>query len=146
MTDSKTRTKRRISKRKVTSAVISGLLLLVALLMLFPLYMIFINSFKGFFQFIINPLSWPDPWTLANYEYAVESFSYFRLLLNNVIYEAASLTLIVLLGAMAGYTIARRPSRLKRIIYGYIVMGITLPTYTALYPQIKLISHNETQR
>lgn len=132
--------KKRLSKTKVYAGIVSGLLLLVAVLMLFPLYMIFINSFKGFFQFIISPLSWPDPWTLANYEYAIESFDYFRLLLNNVIYEVVSLLFIVLIGAMAGYTIARRPGKLKRIIYGYIVMGITLPTYTALYPQVKLIS------
>lgn len=134
------RIKKRFTKRRVLSALTSFLLLLVALLMLFPLYIIFANSFKNIFQFYSNPIAWPNPWTLANYEYAFESFNYFRLLLNNIIYEGVSLTFIVLFGAMAGYTIARRPSRLKRIIYGYIVMGITLPTYTALYPQVKLIA------
>lgn len=132
--------KRRITKKKVTSLLVTIFCLCVALIMLFPMYMVYINSFKSFFQFIVDPLALPDPWTLKNYEYAVQSFNYIRLLLNNIIYEVVSLFLIVLFGSMAGYTIARRPSRLKRIIYGYIVMGITLPMYTALYPQIKLVN------
>ena len=73
----------------------------MAVFMLFPMYMIYINSFKNFFQFIIDPLSLPKPWTLKNYEYAVESFNYFRLLLNNLVFESVSLFFIVLLGAMA---------------------------------------------
>ena len=128
------------TKRRVISMLVTLFCLFTAVMMLFPMYMIFMNSFKTFFQFIVDPLALPNPWTLNNYIYAVESFDYFRLLLNNIIYEVISLFFIVLLGAMAGYTIARRPSRLKRIIYIYIVMGITLPMYTALYPQIKLIS------
>lgn len=128
------------TKQRIQSILITLFCLCTALIMLFPMYMIYINSFKKFFQFIVDPLALPDPWTLMNYQYAVESFNYFQLLLNNVIFEVVSLFFIVLLGAMAGYTIARRPSRIKRLIYIYIVMGITLPTYTALYPQIKLIS------
>lgn len=132
--------KKFFTKKRICSILITLFCLCMAVFMLFPMYMIYINSFKNFFQFIIDPLSLPKPWTLKNYEYAVESFNYFRLLLNNLVFESVSLFFIVLLGAMAGYTIARRPSRFKRIIYIYIVMGITLPTYTALYPQIRLIS------
>lgn len=132
--------KKFFTKKRICSILITLFCLCMAVFMLFPMYMIYINSFKNFFQFIIDPLSLPKPWTLKNYEYAVESFNYFRLLLNNLVFESISLFFIVLLGAMAGYTIARRPSRFKRIIYIYIVMGITLPTYTALYPQIRLIS------
>lgn len=128
------------AKKKLAGCLVTLLFLCVALLMLFPMYMIYMNSFKKFFQFIVDPLALPKPWTLQNYKYAINSFNYFALLGNNMIYEVASLFFIVLFGSMAGYTIARRPSRLKRLIYIYIVMGITLPTYTALYPQIKLIS------
>lgn len=134
------RKRKYFTRKRICSWIVTALFLLVAISMLFPLYMVFINSFKSFFQFIIDPLAWPKPWTVINYEYAVESFNYFKLLLNNMIYELVSLLFIVLFGAMAGYTIARRPSRLKKAIYTYIVMGITLPVYTALYPQIKLLS------
>ena len=93
--------KKFFSKKRICSILITLFCLCMAVFMLFPMYMIYINSFKNFFQFIIDPLSLPKPWTLKNYEYAVESFNYFRLLLNNLVFESVSLFFIVLLGAMA---------------------------------------------
>lgn len=132
--------KKRVTAKQVKGWSITVLFLLIGCLQFFPLYMVYINSFKNLFQFVKDPLALPDPWTLQNYEYAFQSFNYLRLLLNNLIFEGASLFFIVLLGAMAGFTIARRPSKLKKAIYAFIVFGITLPTYTALYPQIALLN------
>ena len=121
-------------------SLVSGLLLLLAAAMLFPLLMIFMNSFKGLRQFLANPLSIPAPWTIENYQLVINKVDFFWLLKNNLIVELLSLILIVLISAMAGFTIARRPSKLKKVLYTYVVLGITLPTFTVMIPQISLIN------
>lgn len=126
--------------QKNSKRLITLLMAAIIVIMLFPLFLIVNNSFKGLRPFLKNPLALPNPFIIDNYKYVFQKVNYFRLLLNNIVVIAGSLVLIVLFGGMAGFTIARRPSKLKKAIYIYIILGITLPVYTMLYPQIKLIN------
>jgi len=111
----------------------------VSLVMVFPIYVIFTNSFKSLREFYESPIQLPSALYLNNYDFVFGNVSYFRLLGNNMIVLTCSLALLIFTGAMAGYVIARRPTRLKKLIYLFFVFGITLPTFTMLVPQIKLI-------
>lgn len=126
--------------RKLKKAMVSCSMFLVIVVMVFPFYIIFTNSFKNLRQFYESPISLPHELFLGNYEYVISKLSYFRNLLNTGIVLLGSLLFIILFGSLAGFVIARRPSRLKRGLYSFFVLGITLPTFTMLIPQVKLIT------
>jgi raffinose/stachyose/melibiose transport system permease protein len=47
--------------------------------------------------------------------------------INSTIITVAAVTLLVLFGAMVGYVLQRRPSRLSRVTYGFILAGLMIP-------------------
>lgn len=46
---------------------------------------------------------------------------------NSILITVASVTLLVLFGAMIGYVLQRRPSRTSNIIYGFALAGLMIP-------------------
>ncbi|MBP5307938.1 MAG: carbohydrate ABC transporter permease [Clostridia bacterium] len=129
----------KITGKKIKKSAVTLLMIPVIVIMVFPLYLLVTNSFKTIREFYANPLSLPSKLYLDNFKYVLEKQKYFSLLLNNVIIVFGSIALLVLFGAMAGYVLGRSRGRVMRILYSYVVLGITLPTYTMLLPQLKLI-------
>lgn len=125
--------------KKIKKSIVTLFMCLLIVIMVFPFYIIFTNSFKTLRQFYESPITLPKELFLGNYQYVVENLPYFRGLLNNFIVLIGSLILIIAFGSMAGFIIARRPSRVKKALYSFFVLGITLPTFTMLIPQVKLI-------
>lgn len=128
-----------LKKKKIKKYIVSFAMLLLAVLMVFPFYIVFVNSFKNLREFYDSPIRIPENWYLGNYNYVIGKLDYFGNLLNNVIVLFCSLLFIILFGALAGFVIARRPGRLKKCLYSFFVLGITLPTFTMLIPQVRLI-------
>lgn len=129
----------RLQARRQRGLLVSLLMVLVAIAMVFPFYIIGVNSFKDLRQFYESPIFLPSTLYLVNYEHVLGSLNYFQGLLNNVIVLGSTLGITILFGSMAAYVIARRPSRLKHFVYLFFILGITLPTFTMLIPQVKLI-------
>jgi len=126
--------------RKSKKTGVTLLMIIIIGIMLFPYYMLVNNSFKTLRALSYNSLALANPPTLDNYITVIERTEYFRRIINNFIIMIPSLAFIVLFGAMAGYIIARRPSRATRFIYIYIILGIAMPSFTILYPHVRLIS------
>jgi len=124
---------------KAKKTIVTLLMIIPIIIIMFPFYMLINNSLKSLRAMTNNSLALAIPPIFDNYITVIQSVNYFRRLLNNFIVIIPSLALIVLLGAMAGYVVARRPSRVTKIIYVYIILGVALPGFTALYPQIRLI-------
>lgn len=129
-----TRNSKKNKKSLVTLSMVA-----VIIIMIFPFYIISTNSFKSLRQFYDSPITFPKDFFLGNYQYVISNLNYFSSLFNNLVVLIGSLVMIILFGSLAGFIIARRPSKLKKFIYMFFVFGITLPTFTMLIPQVKLI-------
>ena len=124
---------------KTKKTIVTLLMIIPILVMLFPFYLLINNSFKSLRGMMLNALRPAIPPIFDNYVIVAQRVDYFQRILNNFIVILPSLAFIILFGAMAGYIIARRPSRLTRASHTYIILGIALPAFTILYTQVRLI-------
>lgn len=127
------------TKEIINKYLINTILIIIALVEAYPIFLIVINSFKNTKQFISNPLGIPTTISFDNMLNAMGRMNYFNALKNNMIILALSLTTIVFLASLAAFPIAKRPSKAKNIIYSYFLSGMVLPSFTALVPIILLM-------
>jgi len=104
-------------------------LITYSLLVLFPILLVFMNSFKDQMAIFAAPLSPPTPATfsLAGYRTLFEVANFPRYFLNSLIVTGASLFLIVFLGAMAAWALAEYRFRLNTFLALYLALGIMVP-------------------
>lgn len=113
----------------------SHLLLLVwTLLTVYPFLWMIITSFKSDQEIFFSPWSWPAAPQWDNFARAWTDASIGRYFLNSLIVVAGSLTLTLLLSAMAAYVLARFPFPGNRLIYYTFLVGLMFPVFLALVP------------
>ena len=134
--------KSRISKSKVSSAIITAFLIIGCFTILFPLYMTIIIAFKSPAEMtndIGGALSFPQSFSFDNFAEAIRVTDFWRSLSNSVIITGASILLSIIIHSMAGYAIGRNMKRKKsyRLIYFYIVSGMFVPFAILMMPLVK---------
>ena len=103
------------------------LIVLLGLVYLVPFYILVIMSIKRSDDFSSKWLP-PRYLTFENYVNAWQSANIPRALLNNLIITVGVVCLVIIIGAMAAYPLARRKTKLNTAIYSGIVSLIVLPS------------------
>lgn len=124
----------KIGKIKISILVKYIVLILVAIMMLYPLFWIAISSVKENSEIFARPFSLPEVYKLENYRLAWEIANIPTHLLNSVIYAATTVVCVVIISSMSAYVIARMTSGRK--IYDYFSLGIMLPINAIIIPFI----------
>ncbi len=104
-------------------------LITYSLFVLFPILLVFMNSFKDQMAIFAAPLSPPTPATfsLEGYRTLFDVANFPRYFANSLIVTGASLFLIVFLGAMAAWALAEYRFRLNTSLALYLALGIMVP-------------------
>ena len=117
---------------KMRKTVLSGLKQLLCLflgvLILAPFYVALVNSFKTKGEASDMSAALPSALQWGNYLVVIQKGKLVMSFLNSLLYSTASVTLCVLLAVMAAYVISRNRTRLNRVMYYFLVLGIVLPT------------------
>ncbi len=95
-----------------------------------PFLFIFITAAKTKQDAASLTFTLPQEWRLLqNFIEVIQTRNYMLLLayFNSTIITVAAVSLLVLLGAMVGYILQRRPSGWNRIIYGCVLAGLMIP-------------------
>jgi raffinose/stachyose/melibiose transport system permease protein len=116
-------------KRKLRFNNLGTYLILSAwvLIVLFPIYTLLINSFKAQREIFDNPFALPKVFTLEGYQNAIEVGHFEILFRNSIILTVSSLLLILLLGSLAAYALARWKSPVSNVIYFFFIIGMLIP-------------------
>ena len=139
---------------KVLSIVI---LVILAILFLFPLYWIVTGAFKPATDIYATKPVWaPSEWVSTNFENLFnrrsaplfEMFGLqgptvpaaFRWLINTVFMAVAAMILTCITAAMAGYALAKKRFRGRAILFGLIVCAMALPKQVILIPLLREMS------
>ncbi|SHI57008.1 raffinose/stachyose/melibiose transport system permease protein [Tessaracoccus bendigoensis DSM 12906] len=104
-----------------------------------PLYWIVITSFRtqsGFFS--ENPLIPPAEPTLANYQLVLEN-DFWRYLLNSLIVTGVAVALILVVGFLFAYTIARTTNKKTRALFNVMLIGLAIPLQATIIPVYLMI-------
>ncbi|WP_202502245.1 carbohydrate ABC transporter permease [Streptomyces sp. SID5785] len=143
--DRKTASDRRPTRdRKLTQAVASSdrrfavvshtLLILWSVIVIVPMLWVLVSSFKSTGEILSSPFSLPDHWRVENYTHAWTDASIGKYFLNSVIVVVCALVLVMLLGAMCAYVLARFQFPGRRVIYYVMLAGLTFPVFLAIVP------------
>lgn len=112
------------------------LLILVACFMVFPIVLIFINSFKSNGEILSGMLTLPSQWNLGNYKEAIAKMNFFRKFINTIMVSAASVAGIILFGSMAAYKITRVKNKTSNGIYYGILFTMAIPFQVLMVPVV----------
>ena len=114
--------------RKLAKSVAVNILAWVlSIILITPLVLIIINSFKSSAAAAEMSLRLPDSIHLENFKTVIERGKLGTTFLNSLIYSTFSVLLCTLTSAMSAFVLSRNRSKFNKIIYFLIVLGMAMP-------------------
>lgn len=118
------------------------LLTLGFLLIIAPLYLVVINSFKTLEEAGKNFFSFPSSFNLVNFQSLFSNNNYWIFAKNSLIISVVSAGIILILVPSVSYAIARNyTKRYYKGIYFYLLMGLFIPSQVIMLPVTKLMTN-----
>ncbi|MEF2595224.1 MAG: carbohydrate ABC transporter permease [Lachnospiraceae bacterium] len=122
--------------------VLRNIILLCGLiLILFPLWLVLINSFKTLEEAGKNFFALPSRLNFDNYRELFANSNYWIFLRNSLKITVISIILILILVPSISYAIARNfNKKYYKTIYYYLLLGLFIPSQVVLLPVTKMMS------
>ena len=114
-------------------------LVLLAALWMVPFYFLIVVSLKPTAEIFRSPIAPPSHLAFSNYLQAWVAGSLGRALVNSLVITIGSVVVLIALGSICAYAIARRPGRIGPMLYLLFVLGIILPSQLGLIPTYSLM-------
>jgi N-acetylglucosamine transport system permease protein len=105
-----------------------------AVLIIVPLLWTLLSSFKTTSEIFASPFGLPKAWNFDNYVSAWTTAGIGRYFVNTVIVVGCALVIVMILGAMCAYVLARYTFFGNRFIYYLMLAGLTFPIFLAIVP------------
>lgn len=123
-------------KRQITLGFLLAILflLIMAVISLFPLFLVLINSFKSHAEILANPLSLPTELSLSNYLYTWQVGKFGEGFLNSLKLTGTAIVTGVLASATMGYVLATRRVRAWKPLTLYFMLCTTVPLQMFMLP------------
>lgn len=99
---------------------------------LYPVVWVLQNAFRDNSQIYGNPFALPNPVILKNFPQAFSGVHLATTLTNSIIYAAVTVTITILLSAMAAFYLAKIAR--GSLLYVYFILGIMIPIQAILIP------------
>lgn len=131
-----------VCKRKQNNILTYLILILGVLLIILPLYVTLVTSFKSNEQSAQSFFSLPIPLYLESFKEILSSEKYYRALMNTAYITAIVLAGNVVVMPAMSYAVARRMphSRWYRYVYFFLLLGIFIPFQVKMMPLVKMLS------
>ena len=104
-----------------------------------PFLWVVLCSFKTTKEILRSPLSLPAQWSLENYANAWSDAGVGRYFFNTLVVVGCSLALVMLLGSMCAYVLARFRFRGRLVIYYTMLGAMAFPVFLAIVPLFFLL-------
>jgi N-acetylglucosamine transport system permease protein len=99
-----------------------------------PFLWVLMSSFKTTKEILSSPFTLPAEWGFRNYVAAWTDAGIGRFFFNTILVVGGALILVMLLGAMCAYVLARFRFPGNRAIYNAMVASMTFPLFLAIVP------------
>lgn len=131
-----------IYRNKFKSYLISFMIMVIALVQLYPLVWLLFFSLKDNSEiFGENIVGLPRHFLWQNYANALSQGNVGLYLLNSIIVTGLTIVLSGILGVSASYAIARMRWKLKRPVMVLFLMGLMVPLHAALLPLFLILKN-----
>ena len=132
-----------VGKERRTRALILTIVgILIAIYVLFPFYLVVMNSFKAQADIVASPISLAGAsfsQLITNLSAVVNNsnFNFWRALFSSVVITVISLVLLALFGAMAGWVISRNnKKKWATAIYMVFIASMIIPFQVVMLPLV----------
>lgn len=104
-----------------------AVLILWSLIVIFPIWVLIINSFKTRLTIYTNPFWIPQKWNFKNYSSVFSDSDFLNYFKNSFIVVVLSLFIMLLLSSLAAYAFANWKSKKAKLIFFFMIAGMMLP-------------------
>lgn len=106
----------------------------VVAIVLIPVSIIFLATFKTDLEILIDPLGWPESFSFKNYVDLFATSGIGQSVVNSVKVTIASVAITLTLASMTSYAIARLTRVTGAMLFGLFVLGLTIPAQVNILP------------
>jgi raffinose/stachyose/melibiose transport system permease protein len=126
-------------KKTIGSVIKNAVLIFILLFMMYPIYMVVVNSFKTNRELYGSILGLPKKIVFMNYIDAVVQGKLLRAFANSGIITSGAVLLMTILGSFAAFAITRKYPKLNSFIYGLFIAGIIIPYQVGLIQLYRIV-------
>lgn len=119
-------------KKRVFSAIVLVILILFAIIALFPLYVAVVNSLKTDGEMAKSILALPKHLNFDNFITAYKKLNFIQSIKNNLFLTVISVSGIIFCSSLAGYKIARSKSKLGRFFFVLFISSMLIPFHSIM--------------
>ncbi len=132
-----------MTKKKQASAALFLLLAVLAAVFLFPIFIVFMNSFKTKFSIMGSPFKFPTSETFAgfeNYASGIKSAGIIGSFGRSLFITVLSVLVLALLTSMTAWYIVRVKNAVTRTIYGTFLFSMIVPFQMVMYTMTYVVT------
>ena len=122
---------------KYKSVIRTVLAWVIALIIVLPFFWIIMLSFKSNSEILINASALPEGIRFDNYRSALNTLPFLTMLKNTFINVILVVLLTFVIVYPCSYAIAKIPFKhpiLSKLLYGYLICGLIIPSYILIFP------------
>ncbi|MDR0598953.1 MAG: carbohydrate ABC transporter permease [Treponema sp.] len=127
-------------KEKLTLSVLMVVITAAALVYIYPVFLMLINSFKPFGEVVSSAISLPKKWAAENYAFVFTKMNYGKLFFNTLLITVIGILGIVFFSALAAYIIQRRKNRFTAFARLFIIVPMLIPFQTIMITLLKTMN------
>ena len=125
----------------ITKLLTYFFLILGAVIMIFPFVWMILTSFKTVPESMqIPPDILPKQVDLDNFKEAIASLPFGNLYLNTILMVFFRVVFAVVFSSMAGYAFAKLKFRGKKLLFGIVLVQMSLPSQIFIIPQYQMVA------
>jgi raffinose/stachyose/melibiose transport system permease protein len=125
--------------KKIFILIMFSLMVSYVILIVYPLFNMFISSFKSNRDILTTPFSFPTSFDFKNFRTVWIDKGFNRYFMNSLIVTVTAMAFVLLFGSMGAYGIARYTYKASTLVYMLFLSGIMLPLKAAIIPLFLII-------
>jgi raffinose/stachyose/melibiose transport system permease protein len=128
-------------RKFIRSIFLNTAAVVISLTMFIPVYLVFINSLKTKAQADAMGIGLPTTLMWSNFTTVIEKGKLLTAFSNSVLYAILSTAIGITVAALAAYVLSRNRTRINRVVYFFLIMGIAMPTNFVTLTKVMQLTH-----
>ncbi len=127
------------TKKKASQIMLFAVLGIIAVYTVFPIYFLFVNSFKSQKEIVASPMAFPKSWNLTYLKSAAEQIDLGPSLFNTLVITVVAVTVIVLVSAVTAWLMVRNKTKASQALFLIFTAAMLIPFQSVMYPLVNLM-------
>lgn len=126
-------------KKRMKRFAIYGVLTVIAVYTLFPIYFLFVNSFKSQKEIVASPMSLPQMWDMSYLKNAADQINLLESVGNTLFITVVAVSLIVLTSSLTAWMMVRNKTKASNALFLVFTAAMLIPFQSVMYPLVSLM-------